>query len=32
MEVNEALDGISIQEPEVIEYLKEMIESNISEE
>ena len=31
-EVNEALDGISIQEPEVIEYLKEMIESNISEE
>ena len=31
-EVNEALDGISIQEPEVIEYLKDMIESNISEE
>ncbi|MBR1991849.1 MAG: sensor histidine kinase [Bacteroidales bacterium] len=30
-EVNEALDGISIQEPEVIEYLKEMIENNISE-
>lgn len=30
-EVNEALDGISIQEPEVIEYLKEMITSNINE-
>ncbi len=30
-EVNEALDGISIQEPEVIEYLKEMITNNINE-
>jgi anti-sigma regulatory factor (Ser/Thr protein kinase) len=28
-EVNEALDGISIQEPEVIQYLKEMIQENI---
>ena len=28
-EVNEALDGISIQEPEVIHYLKEMIQENI---
>ena len=29
VEVNEALDGISIQEPEVIQYLKEMIQENI---
>lgn len=29
-EVNEALEGISIQEPEVIQYLKEMIINNIS--
>lgn len=29
-EVNEALDGISIQEPEVISYLKAMIEENIN--
>ncbi|MDD4395447.1 MAG: ATP-binding protein [Bacteroidales bacterium] len=28
-EVVEVLDGISIQEPEVIQYLKEMIEENI---
>ena len=28
-EVKEALDGISIQEPEVIQYLKEMIQENI---
>src|SRR5574344_674055 len=28
-EVLEVLDGISIQEPEVIQYLKEMIEENI---
>ena len=28
VEVNEALDGISIQEPEVIQYLKEMIQEN----
>jgi anti-sigma regulatory factor (Ser/Thr protein kinase) len=29
-EVNEILDGVSIQEPEVIQYLKEMIIENIS--
>ena len=29
VEVNEALDGISIQEPEVIQYLNEMIQENI---
>ena len=29
VEVNEALDGISIQEPEVIQYLKELIQENI---
>ena len=29
VEVNEVLDGISIQEPEVIQYLKEMIQENI---
>lgn len=29
LEVNEVLDGISIQDPEVIQYLKEMIEENI---
>ena len=29
VEVNEALNGISIQEPEVIQYLKEMIQENI---
>ena len=28
-EVNEALDGVSIQDPEIISYLKEMIEENI---
>lgn len=28
-EVNEALDGMSIQEPEIIAYLKEMVEENI---
>ena len=28
-EVNEALDGVSIQNPEIISYLKEMIEENI---
>ena len=31
-EVNEALDGISIQEPEVIAYLKEMVEENIGKQ
>lgn len=29
-EVNEALDGISIQEPEIIQYLREMIEEQIN--
>ena len=28
-EVNEALDGVSIQDPEIIAYLKEMVEENI---
>ncbi|MDR0970712.1 MAG: ATP-binding protein [Lentimicrobiaceae bacterium] len=30
-EVNEALDGISLQEPEVISYLREMIAENITQ-
>ena len=30
-EVNEALDGVSIQEPEIIQYLREMIEEQINE-
>ena len=29
-EINEALDGISIQEPEIIQYLTEMFRENIS--
>lgn len=28
-EVNEALDGMSIQDPEIITYLREMVEENI---
>jgi len=28
-EINEALDGVSIQDPEIISYLKEMVEENI---
>lgn len=31
-EVNEILDGVSIQEPEVIQYLKEMVQENIASE
>lgn len=31
-EVLEVLDGISIQEPEVIQYLKEMIQENIKQQ
>lgn len=30
-EVKEVLDGVSIQEPEVIQYLKEMVQENITE-
>lgn len=30
-EVNEALDGISIQDPEIIQYLREMITENLKE-
>ena len=30
-EVNEALDGISIQDPEIIQYLREMINENLKE-
>ena len=30
-EVNEALDGLSIQQPEIIRYLREMIEENLKE-
>ncbi len=30
-EINEALDGISIQEPEIIKYLREMISENLKE-
>ncbi|MDR1346114.1 MAG: ATP-binding protein [Bacteroidales bacterium] len=28
-EINEALDGLSIQQPEIIQYLREMVEENI---
>ena len=31
-EVNEALDGLSIQTPEIIRYLREMIEENLKEQ
>ena len=31
-EVNEALDGMSIQSPEIVQYLKEMIEENIGKQ
>ena len=30
-EVNEALDGISIQDPEIIQYLREMITENLKD-
>ena len=30
-EINEALDGISMQEPEIIQYLREMINENLKE-
>jgi anti-sigma regulatory factor (Ser/Thr protein kinase) len=30
-EVNEALDGVSIQDPEIIQYLREMITENLKE-
>lgn len=30
-EVNEALDGMSIQDPEIIQYLREMINENLKE-
>lgn len=30
-EINEALDGISIQDPEIIQYLREMITENLKE-
>ncbi len=31
-EVNEALDGMSVQNPEIVQYLKEMIEENIGKQ
>jgi anti-sigma regulatory factor (Ser/Thr protein kinase) len=31
VEVNEVLDGISIQDPEIIQYLREMITENLKE-
>ena len=30
-EINEALDGISMQEPDIIQYLREMINENLKE-
>lgn len=31
-EVNEVLDGMSVQNPEIVQYLKEMIEENIGKQ